>query len=399
MAGIGVAIKIASIAAKNKDKIGKIIVAVVIGMFLPLILLIINLLSLVSAFMPDGRVLNPNESDISETAIYQSVNGITKEYFDSVKVQLEEEKKKLIEANTKVEKTVDVEGKEITTKRCNMTITMRFNYIGTAYLVSYLQYTGNLDTKTAKINNEAAKKFLRDIGSISVTQLGAKEYEIANTYLGLEEIADKYFTKESDKERFKNSCFAYEAFFGVSEAEVTTETIDRNDISGSVSLLEIPLYLQYSGSWSGIPYGTGTIAKNGCCPTCIAMVFSYLLQQEILPNDITAWTGDRYYVTGAGTAWSVFPAVSEHYGITQENLGKDSMAMVTALKEGKPVIASMGPGTFTKGGHFIVLTGITEAGGITVNDPNDNAIKNHKGREFELGLILRESKNFWSFKK
>ena len=34
-----------------------------------------------------------------------------------------------------------------------------------------------------------------------------------------------------------------------------------------------------------------------------------------------------------------------------------------------PVIASMGKGHFTNGGHFIVLIGVTDSGKILVYDP------------------------------
>lgn len=50
-----------------------------------------------------------------------------------------------------------------------------------------------------------------------------------------------------------------------------------------------------------------------------------------------------------------------------------------------------------KGGHFIVLTGITESGKIRVNDPNDSTKKNHINTEFSASLIIRESKNMWTF--
>ena len=68
-----------------------------------------------------------------------------------------------------------------------------------------------------------------------------------------------------------------------------------------------------------------------------------------------------------------------------------------ALSQGKLVVASMGPGTFTRGGHFIVLTGITDDGKIKVNDPNDNSSKQHINQAFAVSLILRESKAMWVF--
>ena len=95
--------------------------------------------------------------------------------------------------------------------------------------------------------------------------------------------------------------------------------------------------------------------------------------------------------------WSIFTACAAHWGLTCNNLGKNTQNMVTTLSQGKPVIASVGPGTFTKGGHLIVLRGITSDGKILVNDPSDNDIKNHINMAFPLELIVRESKNFWSF--
>ena len=125
------------------------------------------------------------------------------------------------------------------------------------------------------------------------------------------------------------------------------------------------------------------------------MVLSYLRQEIIYPDDVAGWAGNKYYVNGAGTAWSIFPVVYAKWGVRCTDIGKSQELLISALREGKPVIASMGPGTFTKGGHFIVLSGITADGKIKVNDPNDSALKNHINTRFEVSLILREAKNMW----
>lgn len=161
--------------------------------------------------------------------------------------------------------------------------------------------------------------------------------------------------------------------------------------------MAIPLYYQYSGGWQNIAFGGGNIASSGCSVTCIGMVFSYLLGERITPDQLVAWTGNRYYVHPAGQSWSIFSACAGQWGVQCQNLGTNANAVVNALSSGKPVIASMGPGTFTKKGHFIVLRGVTESGKILVNDPSDNASKNHVNKEFDLSLIMREAKNFWCF--
>jgi hypothetical protein len=48
----------------------------------------------------------------------------------------------------------------------------------------------------------------------------------------------------------------------------------------------------------------------------------------------------------------------------------DKDRMIRNLEAGYPIICIMGPGDFTLHGHYIVLTGIAENGGIIINDPN-----------------------------
>lgn len=127
------------------------------------------------------------------------------------------------------------------------------------------------------------------------------------------------------------------------------------------------------------------------------MVTSYMKDEVVTPIDIFGFTGNQYYQSGAGSTWNIFPAVASNYGYHCSNLGKDSSAIIHALESGHPVIASMGPGIFTRGGHFIVLKGITEDGRIMVNDPNDSNRKNHNQTEFSINLLLTEGKNFWGF--
>lgn len=55
-------------------------------------------------------------------------------------------------------------------------------------------------------------------------------------------------------------------------------------------------------------------------------------------------------------------------------LEKSPQSVLDALASGKPVIASMSPGTFTKGGHFIVIRGVTADGYFLINDPNRKTI-------------------------
>ena len=226
------------------------------------------------------------------------------------------------------------------------------------------------------------------------------------TILPAEDIANKIFTEEEygeeyDARRQLYVC-SYESLKDIDDEDVTNSYnhIDMGALTFYPNGMEIPHYLQYDPKWCNISYGTGIVKNTACGPTSMAMVISYLNNTTVTPADVVHWAGNRYYVAGQGSSWSLFPAVAEQYGIKCSELGKNAKAVVDALSNGCPVIASMGPGTFTSGGHFIVLRGITEDGKILVNDPNDNTYsKKFYEREFDLALFMNEGKNFWKFWK
>ena len=59
-----------------------------------------------------------------------------------------------------------------------------------------------------------------------------------------------------------------------------------------------------------------------------------------------------------------------------------------ALSSGKLVVVIMNKGHFTRGGHFIVLRGVTSEGKILVADP---ASYGRSEQEWDLSIIMDES--------
>ncbi len=115
-------------------------------------------------------------------------------------------------------------------------------------------------------------------------------------------------------------------------------------------------------------------------PTSLAMVVSGLTGNRVTPDIVGNWSvRNGHRAEGAGSYWSLMTAGGKHYGLNVEAVSrKNPSRIVQALSEGKPVVASMGKGHFTNGGHFIVLRGITENGKILVHDSSSvkGAIKN-----------------------
>ena len=107
-----------------------------------------------------------------------------------------------------------------------------------------------------------------------------------------------------------------------------------------------------------------------------------------LPPEICDWsvkTGHR--CEGSGSYHSLIPDGAAHYNVPCRGIGQSGTELVKALQDGKLVIAIMSAGHFTRGGHFIVLRGITDDGKILVADC---ASYERSQQEWDLGIFLAE---------
>ena len=160
--------------------------------------------------------------------------------------------------------------------------------------------------------------------------------------------------------------------------------------------MQIPHYLQTY--YAKVPYGGGSIASSGCGPTSFAMVASYLTGKTITPVDAVSWCGNSYYKSGVGTYWSYFAAAAKHFGCGSVKQTRNPNTVLKALASGHPVICSQRAGLFTRGGHFIVLRGVTADGRVLVNDPNDRKRKNYINRKFNMMKEVHATANaYWIF--
>lgn len=387
--------KATAVVAKNKDNLGKIIGIVALALATPIVILICVFLHIMSAFTPDGVLKTPEYFDGSTSSIYEALEAVTDPYYDKLKDKMQEEKEAIIEEYTTEQEVVGEDG-EISTVEIVPEVEKKIHYVSEGLIIAYLVQMEYIDTERAIIDEPKTTEFLEKINKLKTSRDG-NNFIVENNLMKDEDIARFYFEKETDRQEFLATVEAYKSYFDVAQTKIITD--DGENIKFTESILSVPLYLQYDSQWGNTPYGNSNISNAGCCPTCLAMVFSYLCQKTIYPDNVVSWAGNTYYVSGAGTSWSIFNPAAEHWGVSCTNIGKSEGEMINALQNGKLIIASMGPGTFTKGGHFIVLTGITEAGKIKVNDPNDSSKKNHKDIDFEPSLILRECKNMWVFEE
>ena len=138
--------------------------------------------------------------------------------------------------------------------------------------------------------------------------------------------------------------------------EAAAESANQKDYK------EIPLILQTD--YPDVPYSDGSLATSGCTMACVAMVGSYLRGEEISPVDLAKRFG-KYAASNMQRMEYAAIVLDLDFEMTMS-----WKKVMKALKDDKPVIIMVGKASdFTNSQHMVVLTGITEDGKITVNDP------------------------------
>ena len=154
---------------------------------------------------------------------------------------------------------------------------------------------------------------------------------------------------------------------------------------------ELLYFNQTDAPWAQEPYGSDTIGHYGCGPVAMAMVVASLTDTDTDPVKMAEHCVEQgYWAKKHGSYWSIVPGVSEDFGLTCTSLPPEETAadtIIRCLSTGQLLVAMMGPGHFTNGGHFIILRGVTLDGSILVGDP---ASSDRSLTTWDLDLILDE---------
>ena len=147
-------------------------------------------------------------------------------------------------------------------------------------------------------------------------------------------------------------------------------------------------YKQADSRWGKLPYtATGssrqTIASSGCGPTAMADIMATWIDGDITPVEMCAYALKHGFRTpSSGTAWDFFKSVAGDYGFSKFVQTRSMATARAALKAGAFVVASMGPGYWTSGGHYICLWK-TDDRYMYANDPASKTRKRQKLAAFE----------------
>ena len=152
-----------------------------------------------------------------------------------------------------------------------------------------------------------------------------------------------------------------------------------------------PLYQRnYRDTVVRIRGASRTVATSGCGAVCVSMVISYLTGNvEQTPDTLFLRAVRLGEYAGSGLSHEALSMLLEENGVQSEWIANDAASIERALREGKPVVAHMGPGTFTNGGHYVVLRGFSDDGQVLVNDP---ASPERSAEAYPLQLFVRQAR-------
>ena len=136
--------------------------------------------------------------------------------------------------------------------------------------------------------------------------------------------------------------------------------------------VDVTYFCQSDDEWKDQPYGADTIGPYGCGPTVMAIAVASLTDTDTDPAAMAAWAVEHgYWARRSGSYHSIVLGTARSFGLLAEPFtSRNTDDMLGALSQGKMLVALMGPGHFTVGGHFILLRGLTPDGQVLVADPN-----------------------------
>lgn len=181
---------------------------------------------------------------------------------------------------------------------------------------------------------------------------------------------------------YKTSSGKYYYSYWTNTKSVTTKSLRNKTFNGTVYK-----YYQYNYSQS---YCGASIRMQGCGPTAMAITASSLLKRKITPPVVAKYgCSVGAYKRSGGSSHALFDKTIKKYKLKGEWVTKsNSDEVLKALSDGNAiVVAHMGRGHFTSGGHYITLVGI-KGNQVKVQDPASPS----RSKYWSFSTIKKEAK-------
>lgn len=176
---------------------------------------------------------------------------------------------------------------------------------------------------------------------------------------------------------------------------VTTSDLLYPDIAHE-RFPDMPLYLQQD--YPDAPFGNYKLSTHGCGITTLAMVASYMADDELTPVELAARYG--YYCGERGSEIVMFDDTPAEMGFHLQNRSYSWGEMDEALKNGQVVVSVQYYGYWTRGGHYIAMIGMTDDDRYVVRDSNllnYKRIQYHAQDSHSRGSISEAGQYYWIY--
>lgn len=157
-----------------------------------------------------------------------------------------------------------------------------------------------------------------------------------------------------------------------------------------------PLFLQQD--YPNTKYGAYPIASWGCGITTMAMLASYMTDEEWTPPELCKIYG--YYCAERGTNIVMYDDVPAELGFFLQEREWNWDEIVAAIENGQVVACLQYKGYWTKGGHFILMEKVNEDGTIVVRDSNlfnYGSLSGHQIDAHEPSVITPQGAYYWIY--
>ena len=151
-------------------------------------------------------------------------------------------------------------------------------------------------------------------------------------------------------------------------------------------------YNQGDIRWKEYLYGgQDRIAKYGCGPVCVAMVINSFSSRSVTPVEMADWSADNgFYARQSGSYHSLIPQSISAFGLQVDSVTERTPEEAARLLDtGHILVALMGKGSLTQGGHFIIIAQLASEGHVYIADP---ASYENSTKEWDLQLLMDELK-------
>lgn len=184
------------------------------------------------------------------------------------------------------------------------------------------------------------------------------------------------------------SCIAFERG---NQSEATASSTPKSEWKRGT----FPYLYQTDPAWADEPYAGTDVLTAGCGPVCMTMVYAGLTgKTDHDPASMAKFSEANGFVDAGMTSWSFMTQGAAILGLSAEELPADENVLAAALREGRPVIASVRPGDFTTVGHFIVITDVDDKGRLIVHDPNS---PENSAQTWGAQRVLSQCANLWAY--